>query len=85
MLENKHLCLSTEERSIFNAPEPPKTTLEALTQRLNKYQNAAQQAKEEGNSSKSRRMGRIAKVSIFFVCFEFFFHLTENVVLDFVD
>ncbi|KAL4236983.1 Coiled-coil and C2 domain-containing protein 1A [Mactra antiquata] len=50
-----------EERSIFQAPEPPKTALEALHQRLDKYKNAEQQAKEEGNSSKSRRMGRIAK------------------------
>lgn len=39
--------------------------MEALAQRLDKYKNAEQQAKEEGNSSKSRRMGRIAKVRFF--------------------
>jgi len=52
-----------EERSIFDAPDPPKTTMEALTQRHNKYKNAAASAKEENNGGKSRRMGRIAKVS----------------------
>ena len=36
--------------------------MEALQQRLEKYKNAEQQAKEEGETSKSRRMGRIAKV-----------------------
>ena len=37
--------------------------MEALTQRHNKYKNAAASAKEENNGGKSRRMGRIAKVS----------------------
>lgn len=44
-------------------PPPPKDVAEALQQRLEKYQHATNQAKEEGNSSKSRRMGRIVKVS----------------------
>lgn len=39
----------------------PKTTLEALEQRLEKYQSVMQQAQEENNSSKVRRMGRIVK------------------------
>ncbi|KAG8228408.1 hypothetical protein J437_LFUL003881, partial [Ladona fulva] len=55
------------------APEPPKDTpvsaplptpssvLEALEQRLQRYQEAEKSAKEEGNSSKARRMGRIVK------------------------
>ena len=37
--------------------------MEALKQRLEKYRSAASKAKEEGNSSKARRMGRIVKVS----------------------
>ncbi|XP_052264648.1 coiled-coil and C2 domain-containing protein 1-like isoform X2 [Dreissena polymorpha] len=50
-----------EERQIFDAPEPPKNAMEALNQRLIKYRNAEQQAKDENNSSKARRMGRIVK------------------------
>lgn len=42
-------------------PPPPKTIMEALTQRLVKYQSQEAHAKEEGNSSKVRRMGRIVK------------------------
>lgn len=42
-------------------PPPPKTIMEALTQRLAKYQSQEAHAKEEGNSSKVRRMGRIVK------------------------
>ena len=45
-------------------PPPPKDVAEALQQRLEKYQHATDQAKQEGNSSKARRMGRIVKVSI---------------------
>lgn len=37
------------------------TVLEALQQRLEKYKSAEKAAKDEGNSSKSRRMGRIVK------------------------
>ena len=39
----------------------PRSTLEALEQRLAKYQSTMQQAQEEGNSSKVRRLGRIVK------------------------
>lgn len=42
-------------------PSPPKTIMEALEQRLAKYQSQEAHAKEEGNSSKVRRMGRIVK------------------------
>ena len=49
-----------------NEPPPaPKTVLEALQQRLAKYEEATQKAKEEGNGSKARRMGRIVKVNLF--------------------
>uniref|UniRef100_A0A2M4AEX3 Coiled-coil and C2 domain-containing protein 1-like n=1 Tax=Anopheles triannulatus TaxID=58253 RepID=A0A2M4AEX3_9DIPT len=37
------------------------TVLEALEQRLEKYKSVEQAAKDEGNSSKARRMGRIVK------------------------
>lgn len=48
-----------------NEPPPaPKTVLEALQQRLAKYEEATQKAKEEGNGSKARRMGRIVKVNL---------------------
>ena len=43
-------------------PLSPKTIMEALEQRLAKYQDGADKAKEEGNSGKVRRMGRIVKV-----------------------
>ncbi|EDO41324.1 predicted protein [Nematostella vectensis] len=42
-------------------PPPPKDVADALQQRLEKYTEAANKAKEEGNSSKARRMGRIVK------------------------
>ncbi|CAH1253517.1 CC2D1A [Branchiostoma lanceolatum] len=42
-------------------PPPPKSVLEALQQRMDKYKSASDQAKAEGNGSKARRMGRIAK------------------------
>ncbi|XP_035667505.1 coiled-coil and C2 domain-containing protein 1-like isoform X5 [Branchiostoma floridae] len=42
-------------------PPPPKSVLEALQQRMDKYKSASDQAKAEGNGSKARRMGRITK------------------------
>ncbi|XP_065062084.1 coiled-coil and C2 domain-containing protein 1-like isoform X2 [Rhopilema esculentum] len=42
-------------------PSAPGTVLEALEQRLEKYNQAAEKAKAEGNGSKARRMGRIVK------------------------
>uniref|UniRef100_A0A8D8UUB0 Coiled-coil and C2 domain-containing protein 1-like n=1 Tax=Cacopsylla melanoneura TaxID=428564 RepID=A0A8D8UUB0_9HEMI len=41
--------------------EAPRTVLEALLQRLVKYQSQEEAAKAEGNSGKARRMGRIVK------------------------
>lgn len=42
-------------------PEVPKTILEALTQRLQKYQSVEANAKAEGNDRKARQNGRIVK------------------------
>lgn len=42
-------------------PKSPKTILEALEQRLAKYQSQVAHAKEERNGGKERRMGRIVK------------------------
>ena len=39
----------------------PKSTQEALEQRLRKYQSGVESAQKEGNSNKERRMGRIVK------------------------
>uniref|UniRef100_A0A1S4H553 Coiled-coil and C2 domain-containing protein 1-like n=1 Tax=Anopheles gambiae TaxID=7165 RepID=A0A1S4H553_ANOGA len=46
-----------EEENLIEAT----TVLEALEQRLEKYKSVEQAAKDEGNSSKARRMGRIVK------------------------
>uniref|UniRef100_A0A1B6H408 C2 domain-containing protein n=1 Tax=Cuerna arida TaxID=1464854 RepID=A0A1B6H408_9HEMI len=51
---------------VADAPEEfvvdvPGTVLEALEQRMAKYKSQEDSAKEEGNSSKARRMGRIVK------------------------
>ena len=51
-----------EEEDIVDKSIPtPKTVLEALEQRLAKYEIAVSAAKEEGQTSKARRMGRILK------------------------
>ncbi|XP_073257066.1 coiled-coil and C2 domain-containing protein 1-like isoform X1 [Porites lutea] len=52
---------ASEAQSAGGPPPPPKDVMEALQQRLEKYQSATDQAKKEGNSSKARRMGRIVK------------------------
>uniref|UniRef100_A0A182SBD0 Coiled-coil and C2 domain-containing protein 1-like n=1 Tax=Anopheles maculatus TaxID=74869 RepID=A0A182SBD0_9DIPT len=46
-----------EEENLIEAS----TVLEALEQRLDKYKSVEQAAKDEGNSSKARRIGRIVK------------------------
>ena len=50
-----------DKKKLFNAPESASSVLEALQQRLEKYEGTAQAAKEDGNNSKARRMGRIVK------------------------
>eukprot|EP00111_Clytia_hemisphaerica_P000361 TCONS_00000971-protein len=47
--------------SSSSTPGAPSTVLEALEQRLEKYRETGAKAKEEGNSGKVRRMGRIVK------------------------
>ncbi|XP_071449417.1 coiled-coil and C2 domain-containing protein 1-like [Hetaerina americana] len=42
-------------------PPAPTSVLEALEQRLQRFKEAEQSAKEEGNNSKARRLGRIVK------------------------
>ncbi|XP_070195173.1 coiled-coil and C2 domain-containing protein 1-like isoform X1 [Littorina saxatilis] len=50
-----------EAKKLFQAPDAPKTVMEALTQRLEKYKSTENSAKEAGESGKARRMGRIVK------------------------
>ncbi|XP_003738228.1 coiled-coil and C2 domain-containing protein 1-like [Galendromus occidentalis] len=50
-----------EDPSIYKAPPAAQTILEALEQRLAKYEETEAQAKAENNSSKVRRIGRILK------------------------
>jgi coiled-coil and C2 domain-containing protein 1 len=56
------VCVFKESRKVFKAPEPPKTVLEALEQRFEKYKSAESEAKAAGEGSKARRHGRIVKV-----------------------
>jgi len=46
---------------LFGAPSAPKSIMEALEQRLTKYESEVEKAKEMNNGSKLRRMGRIVK------------------------
>jgi hypothetical protein len=56
--------VSTPSQASSNpgAPAAPKTVLEGLEQRLEKYQSGVQEAEKEENSGKARRMKRIVKV-----------------------
>ena len=49
------------DHATFGAPPPPTSIDEALQQRLNKYRQDEAKAKEEGNSARMRRLGRICK------------------------
>ncbi len=61
-IEIPNVELNTEEaKKLFNAPPPPNTVMEALEQRLNKFKSTLEQAKEEDNAGKVRRLGRIVK------------------------
>lgn len=55
---------NVDTKKLFDAPDKPTDTMSALQQRLKKYQDSESEAKEQGNTSKARRMGRIAKVSM---------------------
>ncbi|XP_060077297.1 coiled-coil and C2 domain-containing protein 1-like isoform X2 [Ylistrum balloti] len=59
--ENIPEVSDADARSLFKAPEAPTSVMDALTQRLQKYQSAESAAKEAGDSSKARRHGRIVK------------------------
>ena len=52
-----------DKKRLYNAPAKPATVMDALMQRLEKYKATAEQAKEDGESSKARRMTRMVKVS----------------------
>ena len=45
----------------FNAPQAPKTIMQALQQRLDKYKSTAEAARTAGDTVKARRLGRIVK------------------------
>jgi coiled-coil and C2 domain-containing protein 1 len=49
------------EVDIYSAPPAPVTVMEALEQRLNKYRSVEQAARDDCNTSKARRIGRIVK------------------------
>ena len=51
-----------EAKSLFGAPDAPRTVMEALQQRLEKYKQTEEEAKSKGESSKARRHGRVVKV-----------------------
>lgn len=46
---------------LFNAPKSANSVLEALQQRLEKFKSTMQEATEENNASKARRLGRVVK------------------------
>jgi len=56
----------TDKHKLFKAPEKASSVMDALQQRMAKYKDAEQQAREEGSSSKMKRMGRIVKVGMLF-------------------
>lgn len=62
-LQNLAMEMANEpnDPSLFNAPPPPTTIMEALEQRLEKFRSTLETAKSEGNNSKVRRVGRIIK------------------------
>jgi coiled-coil and C2 domain-containing protein 1 len=49
------------EVDLYSAPPAPVTVMEALEQRLSKYRSVEQAARDDGNASKARRIGRIVK------------------------
>ena len=55
--------------------------MEALEQRLAKYKEAEDQAKQEGATSKMKRMGRIVKVEELLFCFFFTLYLNGSLRL----
>ena len=52
----------TDKQKLFKAPEKANSVMDALQQRMTKYKDAEEHAKQEGSTSKMKRMGRIVKV-----------------------
>lgn len=50
-----------DDPALFGGPPPPATVMEALQQRLDKYKSTFNEAKEQGNDRKARRLERIVK------------------------
>lgn len=59
--ENPGESIQKQKPVELSPPEVPKTILEALIQRLQKYQSVEATAKAEGNDRKARQNGRIVK------------------------
>ncbi|KAI7685408.1 Coiled-coil and C2 domain-containing protein 1-like [Sarcoptes scabiei] len=54
------LALNQDDaKKLFNAPTSASSVLEALEQRLKKFQSTKEQAESENNANKARRLGRI--------------------------
>ena len=53
---------STDKKRLYAAPPKPVTVMDALEQRLEKYKATADAARAAADSSKQRRMARVAKV-----------------------
>ena len=64
-----------EAKKLFQAPDAPKTVMEALMQRLEKYRSSEDSAKQAGESGKARRMGRIVKVPFLLSLFQLVFYV----------
>jgi len=54
-------AIEYDESDVDDSITKPKTVLEALEQRIQKYKKAMDDAKSKGESGKARRMGRIVK------------------------
>lgn len=61
-LSTRPLTLNLVPLSGPEVPPPPRTLLEALEQRMERYQVAAAQAKSKGDQRKARMHERIVKV-----------------------
>ena len=61
ILTERYPSEKDNERFVDPAIPIPKSTKEALEQRLSKYRSGVESAEKEGNSSKARRMSRIVK------------------------
>ena len=58
-----HYDTISVSNKLYKTPTEATTTLEALEQRLQKYRSTCDEAKQQENASKARRMQRITKVT----------------------